>query len=120
MKVKHHGRRTTSGRGPEIPKPDGVSRWRAKEEALLGNVTDEEAARRLQRTLAAVIGRRFKLGIPKPNPCDRRLTPEPDAWLGKMPYAEVAKRTGHPVGSVRTRRHKRRVANPGRRKPWLP
>jgi hypothetical protein len=66
MKVKHHGRRTASGRGPKIPKPNGPCRWRAEEDALLRTMPNRELARRLHRTVLAVEMRRRKLGIPKP------------------------------------------------------
>jgi hypothetical protein len=42
--------------------------------------------------------------LPDPNSKSRPYTREEDKLLGIMPDAEVAQRTGHPVGSIRARR----------------
>ena len=47
-----------------LPKVDGTLRkWTAEEEALLKRLPDRIVAQRTGRTLAAVVGRRFDLGL---------------------------------------------------------
>jgi hypothetical protein len=76
----------------------------------------------LGATLASVQVRRFKLGIVKPDSKHRKWTAEEDALLGTISDEEIAKRTRHPLRSVRVRRAFLGIANPSPpvRPPYTP
>jgi hypothetical protein len=86
------------------PKP-----WRAEDDALLGAVSDQEAARRLGRSNSCVKARRVRLGIAS---CCRRWTPAEDAGLGKVPDETLARRLGRTVEAVQTRREQLGIPAP--------
>ena len=79
-------------------------RWAAEEDELLGTMPDEELARHLHRSVAAVAMRRAQRLIPKFDSRQRRWTPQEDALLGKHPDQEVARTLGRPYKAVHKRR----------------
>lgn len=84
--------------------------WTKEEDALPGKLVDREVAEKLNRTLAAVRGRRRLLG-----------KADEMALLGKMPDEEVVRQTGHSLGSVRWARFKRGIFSVRRAAPdWTP
>jgi excisionase family DNA binding protein len=83
--------------------------WSQPEDALLGTVSDSEAAARLGRSYNEVRWRRLKLGKGAPsNPMPPRhvFTPEEDALLGTMSDRALAKMLGHSRSIVIHRRKK--------------
>jgi hypothetical protein len=72
--------------------------------ALLGELSDEEVAKRTGRTVGAVRQKREELGIP--NPTSGRWTAAAVALLGTLPDDEVARRLGRPAGAVTQKRCK--------------
>jgi hypothetical protein len=114
VKSVRHNRRSL-GIPPLWP---GQRFWTARERALLGRVTDTEAARRLNRTLESVISMRRKLGIaarrsnyqplikgrPPGNRKRALWLEEEDALLGTMSDEKLAKKLGRPASTVTGRR----------------
>jgi hypothetical protein len=83
--------------------------WTPEDIALLGQVADDEVARRTDRTQGAVRQKREELGIP--NPAGKRWRTEDVALLGTLPDREVARRLGRSLQSVTQKRNKRGIAN---------
>ena len=71
---------------------------------LLGTMPDQDLARRIGRSFAAVRVRRYQLGLPNQNPLWKSWTEKDMALLGKFTDQEVSTRTGHSVGSVKYKR----------------
>ena len=104
-----------AGRGPG-PTPEQAERrrlwrelnvaprWTAAHLALLGDLPDDEVARRTGRSWNAVRQKREALGIPNPVPVCRRWTAEEDALVRSLPCEEAARRTGRSLGAVSQRR----------------
>lgn len=95
----------------KCPRPTSV--WSSEELALLGVVPDPEVARRTGRSLDAVNKRRNSLGrsalMEGPRGARTLFWNDADkALIGKMPDAEVAKRTGRTHVAVREFRRKLR------------
>ncbi|HXA45134.1 MAG TPA: hypothetical protein VNZ25_06485, partial [Candidatus Angelobacter sp.] len=74
---------------------DGGREWTVSEMQLLGKVLDEEAGRLLRRSISSVKTKRQKLRIPSLRPWLRPWTKKELLLVGKLPDAEVARRTGH-------------------------
>ena len=68
--------------------------WTAREEALLGTLTDRALAARLKRTLTAVTAKRIKLGIAPSQPHTRTWSKAELRKLGKISDARLAARLG--------------------------
>ena len=92
----------------------------AAQDALLGQQSDEDIARRLNRTGLSVASRRFKLHIPKPHSKRPPWTPQQERWLGKLSDVEIARRTGHTLQGIGFRRRRLGLSDPTRRRPWTP
>lgn len=58
--------------------------WSAQEDRLLGQHSDKEVARLLNRPFSSIRIRRYKLRIPLANPRSRPWSSEEDALLGTM------------------------------------
>ena len=89
--------------------------WTAAQDALLGQQSDEDIARRLNRTGLSVASRRFKLHIPKPHSKRPPWTPQQERWLGKLSDVEIARRTGHTLQGIGFRRRRLGLSDPTRR-----
>lgn len=75
-----------------------------EEEALLGTMRDPDLARRLERSVSCVRTRRLaKTGI-RFNKSPRQWTPAQLRLLGRLPDAEVGRRTGRFTAAVRNKR----------------
>ena len=83
------------------PKP---RRWTPEEDALLETLTPQEAAAKLNRTLASVRYRYMVRGLRQP--LRFHWTPKQEALLGTMTDAEVAKKLGCRLISAAVRRRK--------------
>jgi hypothetical protein len=94
-----------SARAPRSP----CRRWTAAEDALLGRMSDVEAARRLGRAVHSVRHRRLCLGRLKPPPTPP-WTAEEDALLGTLPDRELARKLNRSAQAVAARRQHRGIA----------
>jgi len=96
-------------------------RYTPEEDALLGTMSDREAAKLMGRSWIAVQGRRNKLKIPKFDAKLHQWTADEDALLGTMTDGALAARLGLTLSAVAHRR--RRLKKAGRfahRRPWTP
>ena len=85
--------------------------WTAEEVALLGVLSDEEAARKLGKSSSAVRQKREELGIPNPEDTGRWTTEEV-GLLGTVPDREVAARTGRTPHAITQKRIALGIPNP--------
>jgi hypothetical protein len=83
----------------------------AKEEALLGTVTDVALAKQLGITTIAVAHRRRRLGRGIHYARRRPWTPEEDALLGTASDTEIAARLARLIATVCIRRQKLGIPN---------
>ena len=113
----HHGRkgRRSSGGGSVYFR----RAWTLEEMLILGERTDAETARLLDRTPSSVASKRRKLDIPPATPQPPLWTREQLRWLGRLPDAEVAERTGRSLFAVAVRRRQMRRPKPAPNwRPW--
>jgi len=90
---------------PRARKPGtNTSPWTPAEIKLLGTLPDEEVARRIGRSVGAVIQRRELLHIPMQNPKLRDWTADEDELLGTGPDAEIVRRLGRTLSATSHRR----------------
>ena len=68
--------------------------WTVEQDRLLGKVADRQIARRLGRSLQAVIARRQALRIRNLDPPWKVWTPEQDKLLGRVSDRAMAARLG--------------------------
>jgi hypothetical protein len=99
---------TIDARVPE-EEADAYGLWSPDEEALLGVLTDREAANRTGRALNAVRGKRRQMGRKNPDPRSlphpgRPWTLEEDGMVARLLPEEVARRTGRTLRAVYARR----------------
>jgi len=78
--------------------------WTVEEDALVGTMTDEEAARKLGCSVARVRRRRHLLGRASNNSKHRHWMPGEIALLGTRPDGEVARLVNRSVANVRCKR----------------
>ena len=95
--------------GQPATRPGGASRaryctWTPEEDALLGQLTDAEVARKLGYQVARVRRRRQLLGLPSNNPHHRHWTKAEIALLGTRPDREVASLVNRSLENVRCKR----------------
>jgi hypothetical protein len=84
--------------------------WSDEEEKLLGTARDEDVARQINRSKAAVQARRNFLGIPALNYLySRPWTEEEDLLLGVVPDRVLAKRLNRTFLAVQARRSNKRI-----------
>ncbi len=96
-----------------------IQYWTAEEEAIVGKVSDAEAARRLGRSEKAVHHHRMKLGLALFHRKPRRdWTAAEDAMLGTDLDAVVAQQLKRPAGSVAARRRSKGIPVQSRVRPW--
>ena len=75
-----------------------------EEIALLGTMPDEELARKLGRSVNAILSQRAASGIPNPAPRRKYWLPKEIELLGKMSDAKIAEIVGCDVECVRSKR----------------
>lgn len=80
--------------------------YTAEEDALIGCLPDEEVARRLNRSVAAIVVRRSMLGREKPGTTRRPWKAAEIALLGRHPDAELAVRFNRTEEAVSVKRGK--------------
>ena len=68
--------------------------WRDEEEQLLGNMSDAEIARRIERSETAVRQKRRRKRVITHQSTFHRWTKDEDSLMGKYRDEEVAARTG--------------------------
>lgn len=68
--------------------------WTEREIAMLGTATDAAVAKRLKRTVSAVLTKRHAMGIAAFRQHSREWTQKEIAMLGKMSDAKVAEALG--------------------------
>jgi len=95
--------------------------WTAEEDALFGQFTDAEVARKLGYPVTRVRRRRHLLGLPTNNPNHRHWTAAEIALLGNRPDREVAPLVNRTLSNVRCKRLERGIPfhNP-RYEIWKP
>jgi len=96
--------RSQPGTRPNAKPRAAYCTWTPEEDALLGQLTDAEAARKLGYQLARVRRRRHLLGLLNNNPNHRQWTKEEVALLGTRPDREVAALVNRSTGNVRCKR----------------
>lgn len=85
--------------------------WTEREEKLLGTAGDDEIAKKIRRTRAAVGARRNILGIPAWNATYARpWTAQEEALLGTIPDRALARKLKRTFNAVQCRRELRRIA----------
>jgi hypothetical protein len=81
--------------------------WTRKEDELLGSAPDEQIARKIKRSKAAVAVRRNALGIAAWNAAYfRPWTPDEEALLGALPDRDLARRLKRTFKAVEARRER--------------
>src|SRR5882724_6344233 len=99
-----------------IPCPNPRFRlWTKAEDHQLGTISDRELARRLGRTLDAVVCRRVNFGIPKFGALRHYWDARQEAMLGKFSDEEVARRLNRSLDSVSVRRARLGIPKPSPR-----
>ena len=78
--------------------------WTPEEDALLGQITDQEIAAKLGYSISRIRRRRYLLGRSNPNPKLRHWTKDEIALLGTRPDREVAALVKRSVSNVRYKR----------------
>jgi hypothetical protein len=78
--------------------------WEPRELKLLGKVSDQEAARRLKRSLHSVKCKRVLLRIPNWQLRGKLWTRQDEALVGTMSDVELAKKLGRTVRSIEHKR----------------
>jgi hypothetical protein len=103
---RHQLRISLPGQGRTIP---DQKLWQPEEDALLGTVSDKEAARQLGRTSGGVKARRIRKGIVS---CRYWWTPVHDVLLGKFPDEELAQRLDRSLEAIKARRERLKIPAP--------
>jgi hypothetical protein len=103
-------------RGKPVDPNDRV--WTPKEEELIGTMPDRAVAKKLRRSVSAVIARRQQKEIPYLNPASRPWNEAEIELLGKASDETVAKRTGRTLKSVQDKRRKVGLLVRPRARPW--
>src|SRR2546429_72634 len=91
-------------------------RWLPEELALLGKVTDREAAEKLKRSRSSVTSQRCALGIAR-LPGQASWTREEIELVGTVPDEEAARLLGRSVRAVEHKRTSLARREPGQGKP---
>jgi hypothetical protein len=99
--------RQRSGLSPVVEGRTGRGQpvWTAAEDQVIRTRTVDEAVPRLNRSRNAILLRRRLLGVAKEYDSHAPWSTKETALLGVLPDAEVARRTGHPLGSVQQKRY---------------
>lgn len=88
-----------------IASPDPQARpWTNAEEALLGTMTDEELAKKLDRSKIGIGVRRQRLNVPIFAPLRQPWSAADDALFRKFSNGEIVRRLGRTLSSVQNRR----------------
>jgi hypothetical protein len=82
--------------------------WLPEEDALLGQIADEEIARRTGHTFAAVRTRRIARGLRDPS-ARNRWTPKEILLLGTAADEDIADRVNRSLSSVQSKRKDLRI-----------
>ena len=103
-------RKPSKAEAPHVGHPPGPP-WTAAEEQLLGTMKDKDVAVRTGRTVAAVSGHRFALGVPafvqrSPRIGHFKWTPAKNRLLGTIPDGKLAAKLGCTLNMVLNQRRR--------------